>query len=104
MDSQLDNLDSRLVASLDGGVRRERNLGQADGAGERVVGGAEDLELGNHGVGHVERAAVGTIASEAHVDVGKGSLVAAEPTWLEGDGTAGGGPVGAVLRHVVSTA
>lgn len=62
------------------------------------------MEHGDHGLSHVGRAAVRTIVAKAHVDVGKGSLVATEPTGLKGDGTACGGPVCAVCRDIVTTA
>ena len=92
-----DHLDSRLVAGLHTGVRWQRNLGEADCAGVRVVGGTEDAESRHHDVGHVLGAAIGAISAVAEIDRDFTLEVAVEPTWLEGDGTTFGGPVGTVV-------
>lgn len=102
MDGELDDLDGRLVTSLYRRVLGQRHLREADGSGEGVVGGTENLELRNHGESHVGRATVWAVISESHVDVGKGSLVASEPSRLEGDSTSSRRPVRAVLCYVVS--
>lgn len=102
MGGEHDNLDGRLVTSLYRRVLGQRYLREADRSWVRVVGGTKNLELGNHGEGHVGRATVWAVIAESHVDVGKGSLVASEPSRLEGDGSSSRGPVRAVLCYVVS--
>lgn len=96
MQRQLDDLDGGVVADLDVHVGRQRDLRQAHGAGEGVLGGADDLEGGNHGEAHVGGTVVGAFSAETHVDVDEGSRVALEPAWLEGDRAACYGPEGAV--------
>ncbi len=98
---QLDELDRRVVARLDGGVGWERDLGQADGAWVGVLGGADDLEGRDHGVAHVGRpmevvVEIRPFVAEAQVDEDEGRGVALEPARLESDGAAGRGPEGAV--------
>ena len=102
MGGEHDNLDGRLVTSLYRRVLGQRYLREADRSWVRVVGGTKNLELRNHGEGHVGRATVWAVIAESHVDVGKGSLVASEPSRLEGDGSSSRGPVRAVLCYVVS--
>jgi hypothetical protein len=97
-------LDRCLVTGFHSGVLRQRHLRKTNCSGEGIVGRTEDLEHGDHGESHIGRAAVGAIVAKAHVDVGKGSLVATEPTGLEGNGTSCGGPVCAVCRDIVTTA
>lgn len=104
MNSQLDNLNSGLVASLDRRVLGQRNLWKTHGARVRVVGRANDLESGNHGVRHVGRASVWAVVAKAHVDKGESRLVAAEPTGLKGNGAACRRPVGAIRSYVGAAA
>lgn len=101
---RLDDLNGGQVARVDIGTDGERYLGEADGSRIGIVGGAEDLEGLDHGVGHVGRAAVGGVGAEAEINLHKGRQVAAEPAWLEGDGAAADGPVCAVLCCVDSAA
>lgn len=104
MYSEFDNLNCRLVTSLYCRVLWQRHLRETNRSWERIVGGTEDLEHGNHGKSHVRRTAVWTVIAETHVDVGKCCLVAAEPAGLESDGTACRGPVCAVCRDIVTAA
>lgn len=104
MDGEFYDLDCSLVACLDGGVLGQRHLREADGSWEGIVGGTEDLEHGDDGLCHVCWAAVRTIIAKAHVDVGEGCLVAAEPAGLESDSAASFGPVCSVCRDIVTAA
>lgn len=101
---KLNNLDGGVVAGRDGGVGRQRDLGQAHRARVGVLGWAEDLEGRDHGEAHVPGAIVGTVGAEAHVDVEEGCGVALEPARLEGDGAACRGPVCAVCCCWVAAA
>lgn len=91
---EFDNLNGGIVAHGRGVVCWQRDLGQAKGAVVLEVGGACDLEDGEHDVGVVER-----LVAVAHVDVEHGEGVAGEPAGLDGDGTAVDRPFGPVLRH-----
>lgn len=104
MGCEFDNLDGCVVAGLDGQILRERDLRKTDGSREGVVGRAEDLEARDDVVGHVGRTAVGALGAEANVDVGECSLMASEPTWLEGNGSSDCGPVCSVLSDSHTTA
>lgn len=97
MDSQLDNLNGSLVASLDVCVFGQGNLREADGARVRTVGGSKDLQSRDHGVGHVHGSIVRAISAKPKIDIDKSRLVAAEPTRLESDSTASRRPVCAVV-------
>ena len=88
MHGQLNQLNRRVHAGLDGQVGGQRHLGQAHGARVGVLAGAEDLERRDHGETHVERTAVGGVAADAEVDVHERGGVALEPARLEGDGAA----------------
>lgn len=99
----LDDLDGGVVAGLDGGVGRQRHLGQAHGARVGVLGRAQDLEGADHGEAHVRGPAVRAVGAEAQVHVHEGRGVALEPARLEGDGAAGRGPVGPVRCRWVAT-
>lgn len=90
------HLNGGIVTSLDTRVDGQRHLGQTDSARVRVCAGADDLEGRDHWVAHVLGPPVGPVGAVAEVDVDKGGLVALEPTRLDGDGAAGGGPEGAV--------
>lgn len=92
----LDDLDGRLVADRDVGVLGQGHLGEADGAGVRPVAGPEELDDGDHLVGHVDGPVVGAVGAVANIDLDVCPLVAAEPAGLEGDGAAGCWPVRAV--------
>ena len=80
---RLHRLDGCVVPNLDGHVRGQRHLGQADGARVGVLAGADDLEDGHHGEGHVGRAVVGSVGAEAQVHVEEGCRVALEPAGLQ---------------------
>jgi hypothetical protein len=88
---QFDDLDRRVVADLEGEVRRQRDLRQAEGAVVLRVGGPDDAEDGDRGVAVVER-----LVAVAHVEVELRVGVAGEPAGLDGDGAALDGPFGAV--------
>lgn len=92
MEGQLDDLDGGVVTGFYVHVGGQRDLGQAHGAGEGVLRGADDLEGRNHGEAHVGRAVVGALRPETHVDVDEGCRVALEPSWLERDRAACYGP------------
>ena len=93
---RLDHLNGSVIAHVDSLVGGEGNLRETEGAGVRVFGGADDLEDGHHGEGHVWRTVVGAAGAEAHVHVEEGGGMALEPAGLEGDGAAADGPEGAV--------
>lgn len=95
--SVFDNLDRGEIARLDTRIDGQWHLGEADGAGVRVVCWADDLEELDHGVGHVLGAVVGAVGAKAEVDLDVGEGVAAEPAGLEGDGAARGRPVCSVF-------
>lgn len=103
MNGELDDLDSSVVTRVHRDVGHGE-LGQANGTRVRVLAGAEDLERSGQRERHVLRAAVRAVATEAHVDVNEGSCMTLEPAGLEGNGTAGGRPIGAVCRHGCTTA
>lgn len=98
------NLDCSLVACLYGGILGQRHLRETDGSGEGIVGGTEDLEHGDDRLCHVRWAAVRAVVAKAHVHVGEGCLVAAEPAGLECDSAASCGPVCSVCRDIVTAA
>jgi hypothetical protein len=93
VDGELNELDCGVVAGFHARVCGQGHLREAEGAGEGVFAGAEELEGRDHGVAHVWRAAklvvvVGAFVSEADVHVDECCGVALEPAWLEGDGAA----------------
>lgn len=104
MDGQLDNLDGRVVASLDRHVRWQRNLWQTHGARIWVLAGTENLEWRNHWKTHVQGTTVGSLGADAHVDVKQCRCVALEPTWLESESAADRRPVRPVRgqRHAAA--
>lgn len=87
MTGGLDDLDGSVVACFNADVGREWNLGEAKGAWVRGNGWTGYLEGRDHGQTHVEGS-----SAHAQVDVDERGLVAWEPSWLEGDGTAIDGP------------
>jgi len=89
-----DDLDGGIVADGGGEVGGQGHLRQAKGAVVGEVGGAGDLEDGQHDVRVVER-----LVAVAHVDVEHGERVALEPARLDGHGTAFERPFGAVAGH-----
>lgn len=86
MDGDFDDLDGGVVAGLDGGVGWERHLWEAEASWVGVLGGADDLEDGHHGEGHVGGAAGRAVGAESEVYVEEGGGVALEPTWWMGEG------------------
>ena len=95
----LHDLNRRKIANLVSNLRRQRDLGHAEGAGVGVVGRAGDLEGRDDRVAHV----LGDLA-ETHVDVDQSRQMAWEPAGLDGNGAAGDGPLGAVARGRHATA
>jgi len=104
VDGHLDDLDGGIVTDVHGGVGREGDLRQAEGAGVGSVAGTVDLEDGHHGEGHVGGTAVRAVGAEAEVDVEEGGAVALEPAGLEGEGAAEEGPGCAVAGGAHSSA
>lgn len=89
--SSQNQLNRRMIPSLNRPVRWQRHLRQTDGTRVRHVGRATDLKSLDHGVTHV-----GRDRAQAHVHVDEGRIVAGEPGGLEGDGAAANGPFGSV--------
>jgi hypothetical protein len=97
MNSRLHHLDRRIVPNVRRGYSaREGYLREAEGARVGILRGADDLEDGHEGEGHVWWAVVGAAGAEAHVHVEEGCCMSLEPARLEGDGAALDGPGGAV--------
>lgn len=97
MNRQLHKLNRRIITFLELKPGGSRHLRQAKGARVRVLSGPDDLEWADHGETHVLRPAVGTVVADAEVNVDEGCRMALKPAWLERDGAACCGPVGAVL-------
>lgn len=104
VNSQLNNLDSSIVACTDGGIHGKRDLGQTDGARVGVLGGADNAKLRDHGVGHVGWAAVRPVGAKAEIYENLGRGMALEPARLERNSSAGHRPVCAIRRRVHATA
>jgi hypothetical protein len=64
VEGQFDKLDSGIVSGLDAGIRRQRYLGQAHGAWVGISARSDDLEWGDHRVGHVRWTAIGTVGAK----------------------------------------
>lgn len=94
MQRHLDHLNRRIIPRLDGEIRRERDLGETEGAREGIARGTRDLEDGEHLVREVAR-----VVAEVHVEVEEGGGVAAVPARHDFDGSAGDGPECAVLGY-----
>lgn len=91
MKGRLDDLYGRIIANVDRLVDRKRQLRQTESAVVRVDTRSDELKVWDEWVGHVER-----FVAEAQVDVDVCCRMVGEPAWLEGDGTAIYGPIGAV--------
>jgi hypothetical protein len=92
MDGRLHNLNCRIIARIDGCIRRKWHLGEAEGARVGVLRGADYLEDGDHGEGHVLWSVIGAISAEPKVHVEEGRSMALEPAWLDCDCTSEDGP------------
>lgn len=92
MNRNLDNLDRRIVPHIHRRIRWQRHLWQTECPWVRILRWANDLEYGDHGEGHVGWSLVGSVGAESEVDVEERCGMALEPSGLDGDGSAGGGP------------
>jgi hypothetical protein len=76
-------LDGGVVTDIDGCVRRERYLWEAERAGIGSFAGAGDLEDRYHWKRHVWWSIIWSISPKSQVDVEEGCRMALEPAWLD---------------------
>ena len=91
MKRRLNDLYRRIIAYIDRLVDGKWQLRQTESAFVRVDTGTDELKVWDERMRHVER-----FVAKTHVDVDVRCWMVGEPAWLEGDGTACYGPVGAV--------
>ena len=92
-----------MVTSLDSDVLWEGQLGEANGSGVWVVRRAHNLERWNHGQTHVGWSTIGSFCAQTEVDVRVRTRMSTKPARLEGNGAAGGRPVGTILCETKTT-
>lgn len=99
----LNHLDRNVVSDVEGQVRWQWHLRQAECPVVGDVVGADDLEGWHHNVRHVWWRDLAR-SVDADVDVEECVVVALEPAWLDGEGTAFDWPECSVCAHGHSAA